>query len=165
MLVMHLRQLGEGTLASQIYREQVARDWPGLAKETREICEILEIEDCNKTRMSKKDFKVTLKAALLKKDEEILREQGRDKRKCEFMLKDKYGKKMYISKEKIEDVRNCYRSRVGMEAFAGNFPHDKRFITQIWTAKRIFCLHKVGVAAGFLLVKAVSFFSFWPLFG
>ena len=135
MLVMHLRQLGEGTLASQIYREQVARDWPGLAKETREICEILKIEDCNKTRMSKKDFKVTLKAALLKKDEEILREQGRDKRKCEFMLKDKYGKKMYISKEKIEDVRNCYRSRVGMQPFAGNFPHDKRFAKRNWLCR------------------------------
>ena len=49
MLVMHLRQLGEGTLASQVYREQVEKGWPGLAKEAKTICENLAIEDCNKT--------------------------------------------------------------------------------------------------------------------
>ena len=135
MLVMHLRQLGEGTLASQVYREQVARDWPGLAKETRTICENLNIEDCNKTRMSKQDFKVILKTALLKKDEEILREQAGGKRKCEFILKEKYGKKEYISQKKIEDVRNCYKSRVGMQAFAGNFPSDRRFAKTNWLCR------------------------------
>jgi hypothetical protein len=37
MLVLHLRGLGEETLASQIYREQVALEWPGLAKESENV--------------------------------------------------------------------------------------------------------------------------------
>ena len=40
------------------------------------------------------------------------------------------------------------------------FPHDKKFITQIRRDGKRLHLQKVGVAAGFLLVKVVSFFLF-----
>ena len=53
MLVLHFRQLGEGTLAGSIYMEQVARGWPGLAREAAEICKELGIENANETSCQK----------------------------------------------------------------------------------------------------------------
>ena len=47
MLVLHLLQLGEGTLAGSIYMEQVARGWPGLVREVAKIGKELRIENVN----------------------------------------------------------------------------------------------------------------------
>merc|ERR1712016_22186 len=38
MLVLHIRSLDDNTLAKKIYNQQVEEGWPGLAKETKEIC-------------------------------------------------------------------------------------------------------------------------------
>ena len=54
MLVMHIRFLGEDTLARKVYSEQYAMGWPGLARKTVTICEELKIADCNTTKLSKK---------------------------------------------------------------------------------------------------------------
>jgi hypothetical protein len=83
MLILHIRGLAEESLANQVYREQVEMDWPGLARETREICAVLGIEDCNLTNQNKKGFKTILEAAIKKKDEEILRESAEGKLICE----------------------------------------------------------------------------------
>ena len=48
-------------LPSQVYREQMEKGWPGLAKEAKTICENLAIEDRNKTMLNSKDFKKILK--------------------------------------------------------------------------------------------------------
>ena len=135
LMVMHLRQLGEGTLASRVYREQVARGWPGLARETREICQKLKIEDCNQTKLTKKDYKHILKKLLMVKDEELLREEASGKQKCDKIMLERYGKKTYISEGKIKDVRQQFKSRVRMLPFAGNFSKDKRFARTEWLCR------------------------------
>ena len=55
MLALHCRRLGEGALASQVYMEQQARGWPGLAKEASDTFETLGIgkESCDVTSHSK----------------------------------------------------------------------------------------------------------------
>ena len=53
MMVLHLRSLEKDTLAYRVYKEQYDKEWPGLAKETKIICEKLGIEDCNTTCLSK----------------------------------------------------------------------------------------------------------------
>ena len=135
MLVMHLRQLGEGTLASQVYREQVEKGWPGLAKEAKTICENLAIEDCNETMLNSKDFKKILKEALKKKDEEMLRQQATDKSKCDHIMKGAYGKKEYMGKEKLSDVQLQFKSRVRMMPFGGNYTNDRRFARTNWMCR------------------------------
>ena len=50
-LISHIKNMDEKSLASQIYREQIENDWPGLAKEAKEICEDLGIEDVNTSTM------------------------------------------------------------------------------------------------------------------
>ena len=44
----------------------------------------------------------------------------------------KYGKKEHISLKNIYNVRKQYRSRFGLESFAGNYSPDKRFAKTSW---------------------------------
>ena len=53
MLVLHIRGLGQNTLARKIYEEQKLNNWPSLIVESRTICKTLNIEDCNVTNLSK----------------------------------------------------------------------------------------------------------------
>ena len=135
MLVLHIRSLNDNTLAKKIYEQQVEEGWPGLAKETKEICEELGIEDCNKTQLSKVEYKEVVKSALKMKDEELLRREAGDKRKCEKIMKESYGKKDYISNSKIAEVRSIFKARVGMTEFADNFSKDKRFLRTNWQCR------------------------------
>ena len=135
MLILHIRSLDENTLARKIYDEQRKEGWPGLAKETKEICEELGILDCNTTQLSKIEYKDLINAALKMKDEEYLRKESEGKRKCLKIMEENYGKKKYISNSKIAEVRNVFRARVGMTEFADNFAKDKRFLRTNWLCR------------------------------
>ena len=93
MLILHIRNLKEETLAKKIYEEQRKEGWPGLAKEAKNICEVLGIEDVNTTEMNKIEYKKSVIDALKKKDEEYLRKEAESKRKCEKIMMENYGKK------------------------------------------------------------------------
>ena len=95
-MILHLRSLGEGSLASKIYREQTSQGWPGLVKETKTICEALNIEDCNTTNMETKEYKKVVIEAIKKKDEEIIKALAKNKNKCSRIFKEEYGQKAYI---------------------------------------------------------------------
>ena len=72
MLIIHIRSLDEGTLARRVYEEQKTQEWPGLAAETASFCQILGIEDCNETTMSKTlHRKIIMKACHRKKISKI----------------------------------------------------------------------------------------------
>ena len=101
MLVLHIRSLSDETLAKKVYEEQRKENWPGLAKETKNICEVLGIEDVNTTKMNKNEYKKIVNDALKKKDEEYLRKEAESKRKCEKIMVENYGKKEYIGKRKV----------------------------------------------------------------
>ena len=135
MLILHIRDMDEGSLASKIYREQVSKDWPGLAKECKEICEELKIENINTTTLTKSVYKRLIQSAIKSRDEILLREQAGDKVKCKEIMKEGYGKKAYLDKNKIEDVRFRFKSRVGLLPFAGNFSKDKRFAKSNWLCR------------------------------
>ena len=56
----------EGSLAHEIYEEQLKHDWPGLAKEVKEICEEIGIKNINEEDVSKEEvddgiFIITIK--------------------------------------------------------------------------------------------------------
>ena len=127
MLALHCRRLGEGALAGQVYAEQQAQGWPGLAQEAGKICEKLDIESCDVTSLSKDQFRKYVTQACHVKNEERLRDQAEGKQKCDRMRGEDYMKKSYVSDTKIEDVRNMYRTRYGLLAFAGNYSHAKKF--------------------------------------
>ena len=134
-MVMHIRQLGDETLAKKVYTEQLTKGYPGLAKETAKISKELHIEDCNTTTLTKAEYKILLSQLLEVKDESILRDQAKDKSKCERIMKDRYGKKEYLTKMTIGEVRKFYRTRVGLLPFASNYKSDKRFARTNWMCR------------------------------
>ena len=133
LMVLHIRNLEESTLAKRVYEEQKCNNWPGLAQETENICRALTIEDCNSTSMSKGKYVKILQEALHKKNEEMLRIFA--KGKCERISSEKYGRKEYIEKKNIFEVRKTYRTRFGLQAFAGNYANDKRFAKTNWLCR------------------------------
>ena len=105
--------------------EQIRLNLPGLASETADICRNLNIQDCNSTKLNRQEFRKILLSACHTKNEELLRLSARGK--CERINREQYGKKEYIGKKNIFHVRLQYRSRFGMQDFAGNYSHDRRF--------------------------------------
>lgn len=133
MLVLHIRSLSSDSLANKIYSEQRVQNWPGLAKETKIICEELDIEDCNSTTIDRNRYKSLLLAACHKSNENSLRLLA--KGKCERIDNEEYGKKEYFRNKNIYNVRQQFRTRFGLQPFAGNYSHDKRFANSNWLCK------------------------------
>ena len=134
-LISHIKSMDEKSLASQMYREQLEKGWPGLAKEAKEICEELEIEDINTSTLTKSEFKRLTKGAIKTKNEAILKEMAHEKSKCKNIMKEDYGRKEYMNEMKIEDVRFMFKGRVGLLPFAGNYENDKKFSRTNWLCR------------------------------
>ena len=89
-----------------------------MAKETKEICEGLNITDVNTTYLTKNEYKSLVDGAIKRKNEEWLRKEAEGKRKCEKIMRETFGKKNYITKNKVGEVRNIFKARVEMSEFA-----------------------------------------------
>ena len=107
--------------------------WPGLVKETKYICQELGIEDCNETRKNKLEYKKLSYDACHKYNEKLLRSLA--KGKCERMKTEVYEKKEYVKNKNIQKVRQQFRSRYGLQPFAGNYSKDRRFAKSNWLCK------------------------------
>ena len=51
------------------------------------------------------------------------------------MEKETYGKKHYIRDKDINYVRQMFRTRFGMQPFAGNYSRDRRFAKTGWLCR------------------------------
>ena len=134
MMIVHLRSLNKETLANIIYEEQRSNEWPGLCEETRWICEEVGIEDCNQTRLGKKQYREIVVAACHKKNEETLRSKATEG-KCYRISGEEYGRKQYLKDKNIEDTREWFKTRFGLQPFAGNFSRDRRYANSNWLCR------------------------------
>ena len=96
MLILHIRRLGDDSLAGKVYKEQKLQKWPGLAEEADHICEKLSIESVHTTKLSSKVYRRKVEEACHKVNEERLRKQAEGKTKCEHIMTESYEKKAYI---------------------------------------------------------------------
>ena len=55
--------------------------------------------------------------------------------KCGCMKTEVYGKKDYIEKKTICDAIMWFKSCFGLQAFAGNYSHDRRFAKTDWLCR------------------------------
>jgi hypothetical protein len=133
LLVLHLRSLPNNSLARKIYEEQKLKNWPGLARETEYICKEMNIPSCNEMDQSKSSYKKTVLEACHRQNEKYLRSQA--KGKCERIGHEEYGRKQYILSKNISSVRKQFRTRFGLQFFAGSYSHDKRFRKSDWLCK------------------------------
>ena len=95
-MIIHIRDLDQESLANRVYEEQKAKQWPGLAQETKIFCEQLGIEDCNGTALSKAEYRKIVTSACHRKNEEFIRKEAIEK-KCQRFQEEAYGKKEYLS--------------------------------------------------------------------
>ena len=133
LLVLSIHNLEEDTIASLVYREQRENNWPGLALEATKICTALNIDDCNITCLGKQDYKKILLEACHMKNKENLQALARGK--CERIQWEEYEKKPYIGNKTIQSVRVQFRSRFGLQRFAGNYSKDNSFSRSNWMCK------------------------------
>ena len=77
------------------------------------------------TKVGKQDYKKIILEACHRKNKEYLQVLARGK--CERIQWEKYEKKDYISNKTIQSVRMQYRTRFGLQRFAGNYSKDKSF--------------------------------------
>ena len=134
MFVIHIRSLDEETIARRIYEEQKEKLLPGLVEETRIICQDLEVEDCNTTRLSYTAYRTLVTKACHITNEKRLRRQASGV-KCERMLTESYGRKAYIQDRTISEARNWFRTRFFLQPFAGNYSKDKRYAKTNWLCR------------------------------
>ena len=134
LMVLHLRSLDDSSLANKTYKEQKQKNWPGLAAETETICKQLGIEDCNSSNLSKRDYLVLLDQACHKKNEEMLRSSASDT-KCARIKTEAYGRKSYIANTTIQESRKWYKTRFGLNDFAGNYSNDMKFAKSNWLCR------------------------------
>ena len=126
-LVLHIKQLDEDTLASQVYREQVRNKWPGLAEEVDKICLELGIESANTCRLDVKTYKKQVIEACHKTNEDRIRRSIASSKKCDRIKEEEYGRKKYFKEKNIKYVRELFRTRFGLTDFAGNYPNSNKF--------------------------------------
>merc|ERR1712129_414296 len=74
-LVLHLRQLEDESLAKQVYDEQIANKWPGLAEEVDMICAELKIENANTCWLDLNSYRKQVKEACHNKNEERIKKK------------------------------------------------------------------------------------------
>ena len=120
MLIHHIKNMENGTLAKQVYSEQMENGWPGLAKEVTVICKELDIEDINYSSISKNRLQNVLKKACKAKDESDLKNKMCNK--TEKLKEGNCEMKEYMNLKSLSDVRNTFRVRTNMvEGFKGSF--------------------------------------------
>ena len=127
VLAHHLQGLGEQTIANQVYKEQLAQRWPGLALEVEEICSKLAIQRITSCRMEGKEFRKVVSKACHAENEKRLRSQSENIKKCNKIKDEAYGKQTYITKEKLHIARKIFKARFAMTEFAGNYKNSFKF--------------------------------------
>ena len=132
MLMLHIRRLDEQTLANKIYQEQRKNKWPGLADETEKICTWLEVQCVHATELDVQSYRDLITQVCHKKNEQRLRKKANTSEKVTRIKSEVYGKKKYLEKKRIENVRIQFRARFQMLPFAGNYGKDRRFSHTEW---------------------------------
>ena len=120
MLIHHIKNMGEDTLARRIYLEQLEHGWPGLSKEVKLICEELGIEDVNFSSIEKNALRKVLDNACKVRDEKELKLKMA--KKTENLKEEDCRRKVYMDNKSLADVRSIFRIRTNMvEGFRDNF--------------------------------------------
>ena len=120
LLIHHIKNMGEETLAKQVYLEQIENGWPGLSREVTMICEELGIEDVNSSKTEKNALRKELEKACRSKDEKDLKQKMG--KKTEKLKDEDCQRKNYMELKSLADVRSIFRVRTNMvEGFRGSF--------------------------------------------
>jgi hypothetical protein len=119
LMVMRLQKQDVSSLARQVYEQQLALGWPGLAKEVSEICATIGLRDVNYYKVEKEKVQEMIFFHHYKD----LKEELDKSQKMEGIKHEDYRvAQSYIGDKSIERCRTKFRIRINlMKTFKDNF--------------------------------------------
>ena len=112
----------DGTMANDIYNEQMAMSWPGLSSEVKEICQTIGISNLNKNYISKEEIE---NAVFFHNYKEMKCEMERYRKLEDIKHEDFRKPQNYMESKSVENARMAYRIRCKMvKTFKMNFKNS-----------------------------------------
>ena len=110
MVILHIQDLKEDSQAKKVWFGVFMFFlfiWPGLANESKKICQKLLIENVNETFMEKRDYKMYVLKACHALNEERLRKEMATEEKCDKIRMESHGRKDYFYSQTPHQTRKC----------------------------------------------------------
>ena len=131
LLLHHIKNLEDSSLAKQVYKEQSEHGWPGLVTECGDILKRWNLKDIFE-RSTKSQWKVAVKKEAKVKNEDKLSALIKKSSKLEILKGESYGEKSYLSDMKMQDARINFSLRSRMYDCKMNFLNNPVFKAEMW---------------------------------
>ena len=135
ILVNHIMNLEDSSLAKQILNTQIAQDLPGLKCEAEKIIGDLGLPNCLTSKIQQKGWKLLVKKAISRANEAELREKMESYKKVnkEVLQNEKFGPKDYLSNLPLSKARTLFKHKYGMtEKVKMNFKGNATYARELW---------------------------------
>ena len=119
-------------MAKTMYDDQLRNNWPGLVKETEELCEKLKLEDVNETDVPKKAYARMVDEACKEMEDAMMKNDTSEMEKMRRVRADDWGLKEYVKTGTLHSVRSTWEVRCYMLHVAGNYSHHRKFEATGW---------------------------------
>jgi hypothetical protein len=135
IFLWHLDNLEDGTLAKDILEVQKTQHLPGLVQECLEWINILKLPNVLEERITKPQWKIIVKKAILKENEDDLRKKimKMEKLKNVDMVKGKCERKDYVKNLSVNDARNIFLKNTCMTRYVKmNYMSEFKYVKELW---------------------------------
>ena len=135
LVVRHLLNLAEDTLAKQVLNTQIKYGFPGLVKECQGYIQELELPDISDpdVKIKAEPWKRTVKAAIRKVNESELKKDLEKSKKVYELSYEKFETKDYFKKLNLVDARTIFKQRAKMmEKVKMNYSSDPKYSKDLW---------------------------------
>ena len=131
----HLDNLEDGSLAKEVLQVQKTQKLPGLVEECREFINNLKLPNPMEVKITKTQWKNTVKRAILKKNEEDLRKKMMrlEKLKNSELPNQKCEMKDYIKNLSVTNARHIFKKKTSMTRYVKfNYMNDVKNMKDLW---------------------------------
>jgi hypothetical protein len=135
IFIWHLDNLEDSALAKQVYEVQKSQYLPGLVQECTEWIRNLNLPNLFKLKITKPRWKVLVKAAIKKENEDDLRTKMMrlEKLKRSELINENCEVKDYVRKLSAHDARTIFLKRTSMTRYVKmNYMHDVDYVKDMW---------------------------------
>ena len=126
-----LRSEGE-SLAKEVLCKQDELQWPGLAKEVKDICVELDLPNIMKENIPTLQWKKAVKEACNIAATKELKKSMEDMSKVKHLVNEDFERKDYIKKNNIYEARTMFKLRSKMVEVKMNYKSDPRNSKELW---------------------------------
>ena len=123
----HIHSQNDDTLCKQIMNEQIKNDWKGLVSDALNICAEMHVPGLLDPNVNKKKFKLDVKKACMKMNEEDLKQQISSYKKMLAMKDEIFKENAYFFHEDLQSVRTIFRFRAELFDAKINFKNKPEY--------------------------------------